>query len=786
MNENKLRIRLLFERLEILSKRQDSFFKEIEAIRIELELLYAAENETISTPKEEIKEVTNVEFTAKPIAVASENSFERAAYERKMKNESAESIFDKIPNFSFNSEQFIGENLISKIGIIITVIGVSIGAKYAIDHELISPLTRIIMAYIFGAVLFGFAIKLKEKYIDYSAVLMSGSMAILYFITYAAYSYYSLFQQIPAFLLMLFFTVITVFAALNYNRQVIAHIGFVGAYAIPFLLSDETGNVAILFSYMVIINLGILIVSFKKYWKSLYYAAFIFTWLIFGAWYSADYLQENHYVLAFVFLSIFFAIFYTTFLVYKLVREEKFEKADIFLLLLNTFIFYGFGYALLENNEIGTQFLGFYTVGNVIIHTVVSLLIIRQKSADKNLLYLVIGLALVFVTLAIPVQLSGNWVTLFWVFEAALLFWIGRTKNTPFYEMLAYPLFFLAFFSLIHDWSEAYNRYIQAQPETRVLPIFNTNFLISALFIAAYGFINWLNINKKYVSPLAGKQGLYHIIAYSIPAILIAVLYFAFRIEIETYYNQLYTDSTIIIAGYDPNYPDYYFNYELNKFKGIWVLNYSLVFVSLLAFVNFKFIKNAELHVINYGLHLLAIAMFLTYGLLTMSELRETYLSQNLANYYPRGFTYIGIRYISYVFLIPAVWSLIKLCRPEKMLANYQRIAFIVLHTSILWILSSELINLMDLAQSQQMYKLGLSILWGVYALWLIILGIWKKQQYLRIGAIGLFAVTLAKLFVYDISHLNTISKTIVFVLLGVLLLLISFLYNKFRSKIMD
>jgi uncharacterized membrane protein len=92
----------------------------------------------------------------------------------------------------------------------------------------------------------------------------------------------------------------------------------------------------------------------------------------------------------------------------------------------------------------------------------------------------------------------------------------------------------------------------------------------------------------------------------------------------------------------------------------------------------------------------------------------------------------------------------------------------------------------MDLSGSSESHKLGLSILWGIYSLLLIILGIWKNKKYLRIGAIALFSVTLIKLFFYDISHLNTISKTIVFLSLGILLLIISFLYNKFKHLISD
>ena len=94
--------------------------------------------------------------------------------------------------------------------------------------------------------------------------------------------------------------------------------------------------------------------------------------------------------------------------------------------------------------------------------------------------------------------------------------------------------------------------------------------------------------------------------------------------------------------------------------------------------------------------------------------------------------------------------------------------------------------HILELSGLQTGYKLGLSILWGVYALFLIGMGLWKNKKYLRIGAIALFAITLIKLFFYDISSLDTISKTIVFVSLGVLLLIISFLYNKYKHLIID
>ncbi len=57
-----------------------------------------------------------------------------------------------------------------------------------------------------------------------------------------------------------------------------------------------------------------------------------------------------------------------------------------------------------------------------------------------------------FCTIAVPVQLDGNWVTLLWTAEAVLVFWIGRTRQAPSYEKLGVGLSILSFLSLVHDW----------------------------------------------------------------------------------------------------------------------------------------------------------------------------------------------------------------------------------------------------------------------------------------------------------------------------------------------
>jgi uncharacterized membrane protein len=102
-------------------------------------------------------------------------------------------------------------------------------------------------------------------------------------------------------MMMVLFTVFTVFAAVRYNVEAIGIIGLVGAYAVPILLSDGSGRVVILFSYISIINTGILVLAFQKAWKLLYYLAFVLTWLTYGSWYAFSYDSDQHTSVALLF-----------------------------------------------------------------------------------------------------------------------------------------------------------------------------------------------------------------------------------------------------------------------------------------------------------------------------------------------------------------------------------------------------------------------------------------------------------------------------------------------------
>ena len=781
-------IAALVQKLDLLLKKQQEFNIEVNEIRRDIQILRntQADAQFADTVKKRVQEeaVVPKEILAEGVASVPDDKVATHIEEQG-------DILDTIHNpenatdqgrikTKSNLEKFIGENLINKIGILITVIGVVIGAKYSIENNLISPMTRIILGYMVGLGLMGFAVKLKANYENYSAVLVSGALAILYFITYAAYDLYTLFPQGVAFGIMLLCTIFGVVAALHYNKQVIAHIGLVGAYGVPFLLSNDTGNATVLFSYMALINVGIMVISLKKYWKALYYVSFAFTWSIFAGWCALSRLEAEFY-LGFGFLTVFFLLFYAIFLSYKLLKSEQFTIGDIILLFLNSFIFYGIGIALLSDYKDGDSFLGMFTLANAFIHFGITLLIYKRKLADRRLFYLTSIFVLTFITIAVPVQLDGNWVTLIWVMEAALLFWVGRSKNVAFYEHVSSVLLMLSVLSLLMDWEQAYAAYRNSETETLMPPLLNATLLTSLCCTAAFGCMTY--IQRKFNTENKGVVS--NTMSFALPALFITTLFLSFYLEIEYYWNHAFETTKIAIAGVD-EYPYSEYNYALKDYGAVCSMLYAMLFLGALAVINIRKLKNRVLGIVTLSAGLFVVFWFLTTGLYTLSALRSSYLTQEYSAYFSVGIAALYLRYLAFACFAILLYTIHKLIGKAFMSINFKVPFELIVHTCILWITSSELLHWMDMAGSNQSYKLGLSILWGVYALILIAIGINKNKKYLRISAIALFSLTLLKLFFYDIASLNTIAKTIVFVSLGILLLIISFLYNKYKHRIAD
>ena len=774
INEMEKKLNILLQKLELLEKKQNIFEREIHDIRNEIEQLRGikpAETPiTKATGKPALKAATQSrEF--KPSGIGPDSAIPKKRSR----------LFSKT-----EIEKFIGENLINKIGIIIIIIGVGIGAKYAIDNDLISPLVRIILAYVVGVVLTLIALRLKKRYLNFSAVLMSGGIAILYFTTYAANNFYGLFSQLTAFAIMLLVTIMAVISALRYDRQIIALLGLVGAYAVPFLLYPESDNPTVFFSYVALINIGILVVAFLRYWRLLYYASFVITWSLYFTWYTNASEVASYFWPAMVFITVSFLTFYAIFLLYKLHKNQKLEIQDIFFLLANSFIFYGLGYVLIEKCLDDKIALSIFTLANAVIHILVALLVFRIKSQGKALYYFTLGLAIAFVTILIPVHFDGYWVTLLWLVEALALFWVGRSQKEYPFEQLSAPLILLSFCSLSVDWHEGYGFFgsaISQDPMPALLNVYFGTSIIAIIIYSAYcivdnktPFVNVASskgVGNKYIIP--GLMSLF------VPALLFLTSYLAFRLEVDQYWNEIIRD----FGNRTPSNPGYIsMTKGLEQARTIWAINYSLFFFLLFGAACLWVFKKRIPAIFSLIFNAIMVLVFLLLALYTLSSVRS-WLWQGDQPFLSTGHYFLS-RYVS-ILLFAALLYVSHLCIKRFQLGRKSHQLFeVILHLSIITVASSELIhwlNIMDVAGSD---KLGLSILWGIYALLMTALGIWKKKAYLRICAIVLFAITLIKLFFYDIAHLDTIAKTVVFISLGALLLIISYLYIRYRNKIFD
>jgi uncharacterized membrane protein len=82
--------------------------------------------------------------------------------------------------------------------------------------------------------------------------------------------------------------------------------------------------------------------------------------------------------------------------------------------------------------------------------------------------------------------------------------------------------------------------------------------------------------------------------------------------------------------------------------------------------------------------------------------------------------------------------------------------------------------------------RVGLPIIWGLCSFVLMWLGMRHKFRPLRIVSLTLFSITLIKLFLFDIRHVGVAGKIAAFFSLGVLLLVVSFMYQRLKRLIIE
>lgn len=78
------------------------------------------------------------------------------------------------------------------------------------------------------------------------------------------------------------------------------------------------------------------------------------------------------------------------------------------------------------------------------------------------------------------------------------------------------------------------------------------------------------------------------------------------------------------------------------------------------------------------------------------------------------------------------------------------------------------------------------SIAWALFALLLLVIGIRKRLARVRYASLGLLGVTLLKLFLHDLSELDQLYRIAAFIVVAVIAILASFLYQRFLTPVKE
>ncbi|KGO91181.1 DUF2339 domain-containing protein [Flavobacterium subsaxonicum] len=672
-------------------------------------------------------------------------------------------------------EKFIGENLINKIGILILVLGISYFVKFAIDKDWINEPARVGIGILAGGIVMLVAHKLRINYKAFSSVLVAGAISIFYFTITVAFHDYGLFSQTVAFIIMVVITGFSAFISVNYNRMELAVLSLIGGFAAPFMVSTGSGNYVVLFTYIAILNVGILSIAYYKKWALINAMAYAFTVLLYGAWlFDIDSTIHPPYTGALVFGFVFYLIFIVMNIINNIRNRSAFTNMELTILVSNTFLFYGSGMFVL--NMILPQYQGLFTLLLGLFNFCFAWLLYKKLAMDQKIIYILIGLTLTFVTLTIPIQFEGNYITLFWAAEAILLMWLAQKSKIQNFRFGSVIVHALMLISLIMDWAKLYNGSVL------LTAVINPAFLTGLFAVGSC--IGVVFLLKKDIENYTIYGIVFNTKKYSAFAQVVTILlaYVAGVLELN-YQAEYYLESSYAV-------------YSL-------ILLYHLVFSILFIQLYCKG-KDAKTQAFGSVLGIINIVTFiLLFSQLAYYEVEEYLLSQ-IASKFAYWLHFVLLAAVAYTVillykinrdkitaqltgngLLPwvGVFLLVYLTSSELMLhwlvisLNPQPIV-----GTYVTVADMDNINVMR----NQVIKTGFPVLWGLLACGLLLTGIKKQLKNIRITALVLLGLTIVKLFVYDIRNASETGKIIAFILLGVLILVISFVYQKLKLLVIQ
>lgn len=337
----------------------------------------------------------------------------------------------------------LGGNSVLRVGLVLLFFGLAFLLRYATEQFGLPVELR--YAGVAGAalVLLAFGWRLRHRRSAYALLMQGGGIAVLYLTVFAAMRLNGLIEPGPAFALLLMITVFAALLALWQDALGLAAAAALGGFAAPTLASTGSASHVALFSYFIVLNAGILGIAWFKAWRLLNLIGFIGTFGIGLAWGLREY-QPSMFWSTEPFLLVLF-LMYLAIAVLTARRGDYLDGSIVFGPPLAAF---GLQLALAGQFEFGPAFSA---LGLGLIYLLLARALWRQAPRSSPLLVeACLALGVIFASLAIPLALEARWTSLAWALEGAGIYWLAVQQKRllarlfALFLQVAAGLFFLA------------------------------------------------------------------------------------------------------------------------------------------------------------------------------------------------------------------------------------------------------------------------------------------------------------------------------------------------------
>jgi len=395
-------------------------------------------------------------------------------------------------------EQILGGNWLARIGVLALVIGAAFFLKFAFDNWLHDPSARVILGIVAGLALLGVGHYWQRRYPILAQAISGGGIAILFLSIFAASGIYGLIHFYAAFGFLLLVSVASAALALRYNSMALAVIGILGAFIAPFILvvskvggpgAVQAGQSFWLLVYIMVVDVGVLALSTFRNWRWFTLLALVGSLATFGVWYDR-FGDEASLLTSLGSLTLIFLIFVGATTLYHYVWRRAAQGFDYALMVINAASYFGISYALMWDDR--QVWLGGFSLLLALLYGGLAYVAIRRGPENVRLGFFALGIALVFVTVAIPVQLLQlgftAW-TIAWAAEGAVLMWLSFRLRLPQMRVFGYIVFAGVALRLLF-----FDHMVDVRTFT---PILNERFLAFLVSIAALYLTGYLLRQKR-------------------------------------------------------------------------------------------------------------------------------------------------------------------------------------------------------------------------------------------------------------------------------------------------